>query len=114
MAHHLNPSNYVDDGAAATRVTLVTAAGAATAAAAAVARTAAISRVATATTTTITAGKKAYTIAVVTAASAASPTIGGVAVPVGSYSWEAPPGDTLSALAVVTVSGDDVIISTLV
>lgn len=111
MTDHLQQAQYIDDGARATRVTIVGTDGSASASgAASVQRVTAISRVATATTTSISAGKKAYTVAVIAAASAASPTLAGVALPVGSYSFEAPPGDTLEAESLVTVSGDDVII----
>lgn len=111
MADHEKQSQWIDDGARATRVTLVASDGSVPPdAAAAVQRVTGIVRVATATTTPITAGKKAYTVAVITAASAASPTLDGVAIPVGAYNYEAPPGDTLESASVVTVSGDDVII----
>lgn len=111
MASELKQPQWVDDAAKATRVTVVDSSGTAGAGSSAtVQRTTAISRVNTATTTSITAGKKSYTVAVVTAASAASPTLGGVALPVGSYSFEAPPNDTLDAKSLVTVSGDDCII----
>lgn len=106
---------YVDNEAKATRVTMVAADGSASGGgAASVQRVTAISRVATATTTSITAGKKSYTVAVVAAASAASPTLDGVALPAGStFTFEAPQGDTLEAASVVTVSGDDVIITSI-
>ncbi len=111
MTVHRENSQFLDDTAQATRVIGVDATGTPVAGAAAAQRVTGISRVATATTTAITAGKKSYTVAVVTAASAASPTIDGVAVPAGtSLTWEAPPNDTLEAASVVTVSGDDVII----
>lgn len=115
MASELKQPQWIDDAAQATRVTLVDTSGTAysAGAAASVQRTTAISRVNTATTTNITAGKKAYTVAVITVASAASPTLGGVALPVGSYSFEAPPGDTLDAKSLVTVLGDDVIITSI-
>ena len=115
MANELKPSQYVDDSARATRVTMVAADGSASAnTGATVQRVTAIQRVATATTTSITAGKKAYTVAVVTAASAASPTLGGVALPQGaSFTFEAPPNDTLDAKSLVTVLGDDVIITSI-
>ncbi len=113
MASELKGPQWVDDVPKATRVQIVSAAGAdatPAAAAASVQRVTAVTRVATATTTSITAGKKAYTVAVVTAASPASPTLAGVALPVGSYSFEAPTGDTLEAESLVTVTGDDCII----
>lgn len=115
MADHEKQSNWVDDEARATRVTMVAANGSASASSAAtVQRAVTIARVATATTTSITAGKYSYTVAVVAAASAASPTLGGVAIPVGtSLTFSAPPRDTLPAASVVTVTGDDVIISTI-
>jgi hypothetical protein len=81
---------------------------------ASVQRVTAITRVATATTTAITAGKKSYSVAVVTAASVASPTLDGVALPAGAtVSFTAPDNDTLEAASVVTVSGDDVIITSV-
>ncbi len=78
-------------------------------------RTPAISRVNTATTTNVAAGKKSYSYAVVASASAASPTLGGVALPAGTViTWQAPDQDTLAAApALVTVSGDDVIVTVL-
>lgn len=74
-------------------------------------RVTAITRVITATTTAITAGKKSYTVTVIAAASAASPTLDGVALPAGyTASYSSPSNDTLESASVVTVLGDDVII----
>lgn len=71
-----------------------------------------IVRVNTATTTAITAGKQAFTVTVIAAASTASPTLDGVALPVGYTATFgiSNPGDTLQSMSLVTVSGDDVII----
>lgn len=81
---------------------------------ASVERVTAIARVATATTTAITAGKKSYSVAVVTAASVASPTLDGVALPAGvTISFTSPDNDTLEAASLVTVSGDDVIVTSV-
>lgn len=115
MASELKQPQWIDDAAKATRVTLVAADGTASpGSGATVQRVTAIARVNTATTTAITAGKQSYTVAVVSAASAASPTLDGVALPAGSsFTFEAPPGDTLEAASVVTVSGDDVIITSV-
>lgn len=77
-----------------------------------VARTSSIQRVNTAATTAIAAGTQSYTVTVVAAASAASPTLGGVALPAGyTATYSVVYGrDTLPAASVVTVAGDDVII----
>ncbi len=75
-------------------------------------RTTGLVRVNTATTTAITAGSRSYSVTVVAAASSASPTLEGVAIPMGmTVRYEAPENDTLEAASVVTVSGDDVIIT---
>lgn len=77
-------------------------------------RTTGIQRVNTATTTNIAAGLRSYSITVVTASSAASPTIAGVAVPAGyTVNYTADGANTLSGIAVVTSTGDDVIIATV-
>lgn len=77
-------------------------------------RTHVITRVTTATTTNITAGKRAYTIQVLAASSLTSPTVDGVAVPTGTILiLSAPSGDTLDASAIVTLTGDDVLITTI-
>lgn len=80
--------------------------------AAGVARTKSISRVTTATTTTIPAGRQSYTVTVIAAASAASPTLDGVALPVGyTATFSVVYGrDTLPSASLVTVAGDDVLI----
>lgn len=74
-------------------------------------RTKSTVRVNTATTTNVAAGARRIAVTVVAAASAASPTVDGVAIPYGT-TWyvEADGANTLPATAVVTVSGDDVII----
>lgn len=81
---------------------------------ASVQRVTAIQRVITATTTSITAGKKSYSVAVVTAASGSSPTLDGVALPAGvTVSFSAPDNDTLESASLVTVLGDDVIVTSV-
>lgn len=71
-----------------------------------------ITRVNTATTTPIAAGAESYSVTVVSAASAASPTLDGVALPVGYTATFSVvyARDTLPSASLVTVSGDDVII----
>lgn len=109
MADNLQNSQYIDGTARATRVITVGSAGTSS-----TQRVTAIARVATATTTAITAGKQSYTVAVVAAASTASPTLDGVALPSGSsVTFSAPTGDTLEAASLVTVLGDDVIITSV-
>lgn len=74
-------------------------------------RTTSIQRVITATTTTLVAGHRSYTVTVIAAASAASPTLDGVALPVGyTASYSADGANTLEAASLVTVLGDDVIV----
>lgn len=102
---------YLDNVAEAERVTVV-GPGGAPVFPLPVSRVTSITRVATAMSTPITAGKQSYTVTVVSAASAASPTLDGVALPAGytaTFSISNP-GDTLEAATLVTVSGDDVII----
>lgn len=73
-----------------------------------------IQRVSTATTTTIPRGVRSFSVTVVTAASAASPTLDGVALPAGfTGSFDADGYDGLHEMDLVTVSGDDVIILTV-
>jgi hypothetical protein len=71
-----------------------------------------ITRYATAGTRTVGAGNRSYSVAVVSAASVASPTLGGVALPVGyAAEFTAPQADTVTGLSLVTVTGDDVIVT---
>lgn len=102
---------WLDATAKATRTIGVDAAGVPTSAAPVV-RVEGITRYATAGTRTVGAGKKSYSVQVVTAASAASPTLGGVALPAGwSGEFTAPDNDTLTGLSLVTVGVDDVIVT---
>lgn len=102
-------NGILDPDAHAERVLPVDAAGNVTVGAV---RTPTVQRVNTATTTNVAAGALGLSVLVVAAASAASPTVGGVAIPAGvSVSFEAPTDDTLATIAIVTVSGDDVIIT---
>lgn len=98
---------YIDNTAKAQRVTVVSGGGGG-----AVQRVTSIQRVNTATTTPIAAGTQSYTVTVVTASGAASPTLDGVALPAGYTATYAVtnPGDTLEAASMVTATGDDVII----
>lgn len=74
-------------------------------------RTQSIVRVTTAVTTTIAAGSRSFTVTVVAAASAASPTLDGVALPVGYTGTIAADGNNvLAASSLITVAGDDVIL----
>jgi hypothetical protein len=103
--------NWLDATAQATRVTMVAADGSTTTQAG-TQRTKSYQHVTTATTTTVTAGKKAYTFKI----NAASPTttLDGVVVSVGVLSWSViSNNDTLPAAVLVTVAGDDVEILTL-
>lgn len=59
---------------------------------------------------TIPAGRRSYSVGVVAASSAASPTIDGVALPVGSWTYEADGNNTLPGAQIDTVVGDDVVI----
>ncbi len=63
----------------------------------------------------IAAGARSYTITVISAASAASPTLDGVALPVGySATFTAPGEHTLEAAAILTAPGDDAIVLVIV
>lgn len=74
-------------------------------------RTTTITRLTVGADRTIPAGTRSYTVTVVAAASAASPTLDGVALPVGyTATFSAPENDTLEAAEVATVAGDDVIV----
>lgn len=76
------------------------------------AKTKSISRVITAVTTNIAAGKNSYTVAVIAASSSSSPTLDGVALPVGAVvSFAASQNNTLPSAAIVTAVGDDVLIT---
>lgn len=73
-----------------------------------------ITRYNSAGTRTVGAGKRSYSVLVVAAASAASPTLGGVALPAGwSGEFTAPVNDTLTGLSLVTVGVDDVIVTAI-
>lgn len=80
--------------------------------AAGIQRSKSTTRQTTATTLNIPVGRQSYTITVIAAASAASPTLDGVALPVGyTATFSVVYGrDTLPAAAIATVVGDDVII----
>jgi hypothetical protein len=108
------PQNWIDSTAQAARVTMVATDGTSTGTPG-VARTKSLTRVNTATTTSITAGKKSYTVIVVAAASAASPTLDGVALPAGvSLTFSViSNNDTLPSASLVTLAGDDVLIASL-
>ena len=109
-----DPFGYADTAAEAQRVMLVDGSGEALdpGAGGGVARASGISRVATATTTAITAGARSYSVTVIAAASAASPTLDGVAIPQGvTVRFEADGDNTLDAASLVTVSGDDCLIT---
>lgn len=102
---------YIDNAARAQRVTNVDASGNPTTGAT---RTTALQRVNTATTTNIAAGLRSYSITVLAASSASSPTIGGAAAPAGyTVSFTADGSNTLTGMAVVTATGDDVLIATV-
>lgn len=108
MAVYANDAGeYIDTTAQAQRVVSLAPGGAGS-----TARTPTVQRVNTATTTNVAAGAQAYTFTVISAASAASPTLGGVALPQGySASFSiSNPGDTLGAISLVTSTGDDVMI----
>jgi hypothetical protein len=112
MAIQRDDQEFIDRTARATRVLSVNAAGTPTGGGEQ--RTTTFQRVDSADTTAIPAGTVAYSVAVITAASAASPTLDGVALPANvAINYEAPPGDTLEGASVVTVEGDDVIITTV-
>lgn len=73
-----------------------------------------ITRFAVAGTRTVGAGSFSYSVTVISAASAASPTLGGVALPVGFTASYAPRNaDTLTGLSLVTVTGDDVMVTVI-
>ncbi len=76
-----------------------------------VGRTPGILRVNTGTTTTIPAGYRSWSVYVVAQASVASPTLGGVALPLGvSVEFSAPNDETMRGMTLVTATGDDVVI----
>lgn len=108
--------SFFDRIASANRVVLVDATGAEYAAGAvSVQRTPTIQRVTTATTTTVAAGAQAISVRILAATSASTPTVGGVAVPTdGVVTFTAKSGDTLGSLSVVTLTGDDVLITSVV
>jgi hypothetical protein len=61
-------------------------------------------------TRNIPAGRKSYTVAVIAAASAATPTFDGVALPAGTVlTFSAESGDTLPSATLISVAGDDVL-----
>lgn len=104
---------WLDDAAKATRVVMVDSGGGSGGALPTpVQRTTNISRVATATTTPIAAGARSYSVTVLGVASDASPTLDGVALPYGmTVRFAAPNNDTLEAASLVTLAGDDVLIT---
>ncbi len=80
-----------------------------------VGRTPSIQRVNTATTTTIAPGYRSWSVFVVVAASAASPTLNGVALPAGAtVEFSAPDSETMGGATLVTSTGDDVIITSVI
>lgn len=102
---------YIDNAARAQRMLSVDASGNPTSGSQ---RTTAMQRVNTATTTNIAAGLRSYSITVLAASSSSSPTIGGVAAPAGySVNFMADGANTLTGMAVVTATGDDVMIATV-
>jgi hypothetical protein len=61
-------------------------------------------------TRNIPAGRKSYTVAVIAAASTATPTFDGVALPAGTViAFSAESGDTLPSATLISVAGDDVL-----
>jgi hypothetical protein len=61
-------------------------------------------------TRNIPAGRKSYTVAVIAAASSATPTFDGVAIPAGTViTFSAESGDTLPSATLISVAGDDVL-----
>lgn len=114
-----NNDEYVDRTATATRTTLVDASGnAVPAPAVAVVRTTNVVRysspgpagVTAPGTRNIPAGRKSYSVAVLTAASVNSPTLDGVALVAGTeVNLSATGSDTLEAATLITVAGDDVL-----
>ena len=103
---------YSDDVSRATRCLAVDSSGNPVPVLVSAQRVTSIQRVTGAASTAITAGKQSYTVTVVAAASAASPTLDGVALPAGYTATFAitNPGDTLESATLATVLGDDVII----
>lgn len=109
---------YVDDVARAQRILAVDSSGNPTSGGAPVARTKVIARynnsgvggATTPGTRTITTGARSYTVVVLAASSATSPTFDGVALPAGmTVSYSADGANTLPAASLVTVVGDDVV-----
>lgn len=73
-----------------------------------------ITRFAVAGTRTVGAASFSYSVTVISANSAASPTLGGVALPVGfTASYSPRNADSLTGLSLVTVTGDDVIVTVI-
>lgn len=104
---------YFDTTATAQRIIAVDAAGTPTAVAA-ITHVETITRYNTAGTRTVGALARSYNVAVVSAASAASPTLGGVALPAGySVEFTAPQADKVTGLSLVTVTGDDVLVTVI-
>jgi hypothetical protein len=104
---------YSDDVAKAQRITVVDGTGAPTQAAP-VTHVETITRYNAAGTRIVGASARSYSVAVVAAASVASPTLGGVALPAGYVTnYEAPQADKVTGLSLVTVTGDDVIVTVI-
>lgn len=110
--------DWLDSVATAQRVITVDASGTPTSGGAPVTRTKVIARYnnsgvggATAPgTRTITTGARSYTVVVLAASSATSPTFDGVALPAGmTVSYSADGANTLPAASLVTAAGDDVV-----
>lgn len=100
---------YVDDVARAQRITLVDSSGGG-----AVTHIETITRYNSAGTRTVGASARSYSVMVVAVASVASPTLGGVALPVGyAVEFTAPQADNLTGQSLVTVTGDDVIVTVI-
>ncbi len=79
-----------------------------------VGRTPGILRFSVAATTVIPAAYRSWSIFVVAAASTASPTLNGVAIPVGAtIEYTAPDDETMRGATLVTVTGDDVVFTSV-
>lgn len=105
---------YSDDVARAQRVLTVDSSGNPTSGGAPTTHVETITRYNTAGTRTIGAAARSYSLVVIAAASAASPTLGGVALPAGyAAEFTAPQADKVTGLPLVTVTGDDVIVTVI-
>lgn len=73
-----------------------------------------ITRYNTVGTRTVGAASFSYSVTVISAASSASPTLGGVALPAGfTASYSPRNADVLTGLSLITASGDDVIVTVI-